>query len=246
MTIDQVIAECTIEGNVVKLPVIQLERKVYMETAKRLEGIGGKWNRKLGGFLFKGDPSALLGRVQSGEKVNLKKDFQYFPTPEGLAKRLVDMAFIDWHHRVLEPSAGQGAIVKAIVEQEPQISVDCFELMEENAVELAKVTGARIIGSNFLESIPAITCGIYDRIIANPPFSKNQDIDHIRHMYDYLAPKGRLVTIASVHWHFAKGRKELDFKNWLNRLDSEIIAVERSAFKTSGTEVETCIVIIDK
>ena len=74
MTIEQVIEECTIENEVVKLPEIELDRKVYTGVKKKLEGIGGKWNRSAKGFVFPTDPSALLGRVQSGENVNLKKD----------------------------------------------------------------------------------------------------------------------------------------------------------------------------
>ena len=43
MTKEQVLQDCTIEGNVVKLPNIQLDRKDYQEVAKALELIGGKW-----------------------------------------------------------------------------------------------------------------------------------------------------------------------------------------------------------
>jgi hypothetical protein len=39
--ITQVIQASTLEGNVLKLPAQQLERKLYQDTAKALEGIGG-------------------------------------------------------------------------------------------------------------------------------------------------------------------------------------------------------------
>lgn len=42
-TKEQVLQNCTIEGNVVKLPSEQLDRKLYQEVAKALELIGGKW-----------------------------------------------------------------------------------------------------------------------------------------------------------------------------------------------------------
>ena len=41
-TKEQVLQNCTIEGNIVKLPNIQLDRKLYQEVAKSLELIGGK------------------------------------------------------------------------------------------------------------------------------------------------------------------------------------------------------------
>jgi len=49
-----------------------------------------------------------------GEKVNLKKEFQFFGTPQKLAEELVMNADVQEHHSVLEPSAGQGAIINAI------------------------------------------------------------------------------------------------------------------------------------
>ena len=41
-TKEQVLQNCTVDGNVVKLPNIQLERKLYQEVAKALKLIGGK------------------------------------------------------------------------------------------------------------------------------------------------------------------------------------------------------------
>ena len=42
-TKEQVLQNCTVEGTVVKLPNVQLDRKLYQEVAKALELIGGKW-----------------------------------------------------------------------------------------------------------------------------------------------------------------------------------------------------------
>ena len=89
MTKEQVLQECTVEGNVVKLPNIQLDRKEYLEVKKVLELIGGKWKGgKVAGFVFATDPTDLLNQVANGEKRNLKKEFQFFATPEKLADEL--------------------------------------------------------------------------------------------------------------------------------------------------------------
>lgn len=45
-TINEILKKCSISNNVVTLPDIQLDRKTYSEVAKKLELIGGKWNRK--------------------------------------------------------------------------------------------------------------------------------------------------------------------------------------------------------
>lgn len=43
MTTQEVLQQCTVEGNVVKLPAQQLDRKLYQDVAKALQLIGGKW-----------------------------------------------------------------------------------------------------------------------------------------------------------------------------------------------------------
>ena len=82
-TKEQVLQNCTVEGTVVKLPNVQLDRKLYQEVAKALELIGGKWKGgKVFGFVFATDPTDLLHQIANGEKGNLKKEFQFFATPE--------------------------------------------------------------------------------------------------------------------------------------------------------------------
>lgn len=77
MTKEQVLQNCTVEGNVVKLPSEQLDRKLYQEVAKALELIGGKWKGgKVFGFVFATDPTDLLKEIANGEKRNLKKEFR--------------------------------------------------------------------------------------------------------------------------------------------------------------------------
>jgi methylase of polypeptide subunit release factors len=245
MTKEEVLQQCTVEGNVVKLPAGQLGRKLYQEVAKALELIGGKWEgRKVCGFVFPEDPTELLEQIANGEKRNLKKEFQFFGTPDALADQLVKAANIQAGNKVLEPSAGQGAIVKAINRTGVE-EVFCYELMPVNQTILKKMTTVNFLGDDFLN--PNGTGHLkFDRIIANPPFSKNQDIDHVREMYKRLAPGGRLVSITSEHWNMSNNRKETDFQAWLDELDAGIFPIEKGAFKESGTAVGGVIVIIDK
>ena len=71
---EEVLQKCTIDGNVVKLPDIQLDRKDYLEVKKSLELIGGKWKGgRIAGFVFATDPTDLLNQVTNGGKRNLKK-----------------------------------------------------------------------------------------------------------------------------------------------------------------------------
>ncbi len=239
--------QCTVEGKIIKLGPGQLDRNVYVEVKAALDGIGGTWKgSKVYGFVFDHDPEELLTELQGGKKINLKKDFQFFATNPKRASYLVVLAEINSPDLlVLEPSAGDGAIVKAILDHEPGLCVHAFELMPQNREKLAKIKNCIIIGEDFLNNSfdPHIK---FNRIIANPPFSNNQDIDHIYEMYRRLANNGVLVSIASNHWKLSSNKKEVEFKNWLNSKGAYIEDIEAGDFKESGTNVATCIIKIKK
>lgn len=243
MTKEQVLQECTIEGNIVKLPNIQLDRKDYQEVAKVLELIGGKWKGgKIMGFVFMTDPTDLLSEIANGEKRNLKKEFQFFSTPEKLADELVYLADLKNNDTILEPSAGQGAIIKAI-NKVCEVKPDCYELMHLNTEILKKTDlNFNLIGEDFLKNEGKT----YSKIIANPPFTKNQDIDHLKEMYNCLSRGGKLVCITSKSWVNGSQKKQVDFKNWLEKLDAEIIDIENGSFKESGTTVGGKIIVLEK
>ena len=99
-----------------------------------------------------------------------------------------------------------------------------------------------MIGDNFLKH----NGKTYSKIIANPPFTKNQDIDHIKAMYRRLKPGGRLVSIASQHWLKSTNKKETDFRNWLKSVNAKTKEIGGGAFKESGTVVGGMIIIINK
>lgn len=239
---------CTVIDEVVKLGPIQLERKIYTEVKDALEGIGGKWKGgKVLGFVFTHDPSDLLIELKGGNKINLKKDFQFFGTPASLCDKLVEMSDIQPGLRVLEPEAGQGAIIEAIRRKTIFLTIDYYELMLQNADIIKQkfnmIETVQFVGNDFLEAPTTYT---YDRIIANPPFSKNQDIDHIYKMYELLRENGIITTIASKHWQSSSNKKELQFRNWLKEVNATIEDVDGGEFKESGTMVATCIIRIKK
>lgn len=246
-TKQDILQACTIDGNIVRLPAGQLERKLYDEVAKALQLIGGKWKgNKVMGFVFPNDPTDLLAQIANGEKRNLKKEFQFFATPERLADELVRLAGIEEYDMVLEPSAGQGAIIKAI-HRVTNTNVHYCELMDINRIFLAKLPNTTYLADNFLKlPTKAILRQFFHKIIANPPFSKNQDIDHVNAMFACLAPGGRIVAIVSTHWRYSSNKKETAFKQWLDEMNADIIPVEAGTFKESGTTIPTVILVIDK
>lgn len=256
----QVLNACTIHGNNVKLPEEQLDRKEYEQVKKALEDIGGKWKGgKIAAFVFDYDPTDRMTQLQGGEKVNLKKEYQFFATPAGLADKLVEIAEINDPCEILEPSAGRGAIIEAIHRKFPTLTVDCFELMYENLNYLLNdfsidhdirilLTGHNK-ESDFTKIVELISTDFiakYDRIIANPPFTKNQDIQHVMMMYNLLKSKGRLVSIMSEHFIFADDAQSKQFRHFLTTVKSDVYDIPAGTFKESGTMVKSRIVVINK
>ena len=242
MTVIDVLKQCTVDGLVIRLPDYQLDRKIYTEVAGKLELIGGKWKGgKIKGFVFNEDPTEYLEKLCNGDSINLKKEFQFFATPDCVADRLVELACIESEHLILEPSAGQGAIIKAIHRAHSGVNVDCYELMDLNRTFLERLPNCTLVGEDF---IVEESTSVYDRIIANPPFSKNQDIDHVLKMYERLADNGKLICIMSNHWRESSNKKEVAFKEFLWDAGANIHEIEAGAFKESGTNISACIIVL--
>ncbi len=180
----------------------------------------------------------LLNRILTGEKVNDKKKFQFFATCKPQVKAVQEKACVEDHHCVLEPSAGHGDLVEGLKKE----NVQCFELFEDN-VKILQDKGYQVTSGDFLEILAQ---PVYDRILANPPFTKNQDIKHIKHMYEFLNASGRLVSIASKSWQTGQQKLQKEFRDWLEEVGGEVEEVEAGAFKESGTNIATVIITIDK
>jgi len=246
MEIIEILKNCTIaNGNIIKLPDVQLERSDYMKVKKLFESNGGKWKGgKCQGFLFNTtDVSPILSRLQGGDLTDRKKKFQFFETPMHIAMRLAArLGDIKDSDKILEPSAGRGALVNAVLETWPDHVIDCYELMEENRDELAKIPNARLLGNDFMEA----EVGMYDKIIANPPFTNNQDIKHVMKMWDHLADGGQMAVIMSKHWQFASDKASKDFRSFVESNDYDITDLPAGSFKDSGTNVESLMLVLWK
>lgn len=141
---------------------------------------------------------------------------------------------------VLEPSAGRGALIKAIHRSCPSVTVECYELMPENREFLHTLDNVILLDEDFTKD----SVGHYTKIIANPPFSGNQDIDHVRLMYERLEEGGILAAITDQHWKFASEKKCVDFREWLEEVHGEVFEIGAGEFKESGTTVSTMAVVI--
>ncbi len=231
--VGNVLGNSRIEGDKLYLPGEQLERKLYMSVNKVLTAIKGKWSRKEQCHVFNTDIQEILDQILlTGEYTDEKKEYQFFETPILLAHNMVEMAEINRGETVLEPSAGKGGIASLID------NCDCIELNESNRKYLIE-NGFNVVHDDFLTFDKQ-----YDVIIANPPFSKQQDIDHVTHMIK-LAKK-KVVSVMSSSIMFRTNKKTVEFRELVSSLGGTIELLPEKTFAESGTNVNTCIVNINK
>lgn len=165
---------------------------------------------------------------------------QLFPTPAHLASRLVEEADIRPGHRVLEPSAGTGALLDAIKAARGHLDLTyAVERHHTSCEQLRRRYDLPVRCIDFLE-YREFPDG-FDRIVANPPFHRGQDVKHIQHMLTMLKPGGRLVSLC------ADGPKQRE------QLESVACAsggfyesLPAGSFSEQGTDVSIALVVINR
>lgn len=243
LTLDQIkiLREGELDGNKFYLQG-QLDRKQYTSINEVLETIGLKWNRKEKAHIADCTPEeladAIADIIETGEVETLKetiKKFQFYETPREVAEYLVELADIQESDSILEPSAWHGAIVECFPKDHKDVYL--FEI-DPAKCEILRNKWYNVHCTDFLLH----NARYYHKIIANPPFSKSQDVKHILKMYDCLIDWWRLVSIASsgVKWRTWKLYDEL------KELNPEFIELPEWSFKESWTMVNTVIVLINK
>lgn len=232
----EILESAYVQDNILFLDSGSLDRKTYLKVNKVLESLGGQWNRNKKGHVFDEDPQEILDNVINTGFYEKESDFGYFPTPAAIVEKIIEYAKIEPHHTILEPSAGQGHIIEGLESSE---NVVCGELLERNREILIK-KGFRVKFENFLEHHEK-----YDRIIMNPSFVKQADIDHVNHAYSLLNPGGKLVSVMSQGVTFRTNKKTVEFRKLIDEkgLYEEL---PENSFHTSGTEVNTVLVVLNK
>lgn len=237
-----ILAAAELNGNALVLQG-QLDRAAYTAVNKVLEAAGWKWNRKAKAHTCDGEAVDVLEQVLlTGEVTVAKNEFGFFPTPKAIVSQLIELADIKRGMRVLEPSAGKGAIAYACADA--GAGVHCIELMEANFAALAgDLRLAAVSKDDFLTVTPH---AVFDRVVMNPPFARQADIKHVMHAFKFLADGGRLVSVMSAGVTFRDDRLTNEFRALVERCDGDITALPDGAFKESGTMVRTVVVTLDK
>lgn len=223
-----------------------LDRKLYVAVNKVIEANGGKWSRQDQAHIFAGDAGDEIEQaLQTGEFRRVKQELGQFDTPPELADQVVELAELDHDVSVLEPSAGEGNLVAAAAKMAPAI-IRAIEV-DEKRYQCLRVrfdgykVPVRISRGDFLAE-KAAGGGVFDRIVMNPPFARQADIDHVLHAMQFLRRGGLLVSIMSASVSFRANAKTAAF----HRLRPRIMDLPDGSFRAAGTMVNACIAVIEK
>lgn len=242
-----ILSSSTVEANLIRLPAGKLDRKVYDEVNKALSALGGKWDRRSQAHVFAEPAGDVLDEVLlTGEYRRTKQDFGQFDTPPEVVGRVINLAAIEPGMTVLEPSAGIGNIALAAAAAGARVM--CYEIDQKRCETLVAVSARAerrldmVVQRDFLGADPA---PVYDRVLMNPPFAKQADIEHVSHAAKFLKPGGRLVAVMSASVTFRTDRRAASFRERVAAAGGVIEALPEASFKASGTAVSTVLVVFD-
>jgi protein-L-isoaspartate O-methyltransferase len=242
----EIILGASVDGNALRITQ-KLDRKVYLEVNSVLEACGGVWDRKAKAHLFDGDPiEAMSPALDSGEVITLReaqKRDGFFETPPELAAFLVRYADVEPDDMVLEPSAGTGRIVSAMIAV--GANVTAVELDANRRSDLMDRLSSKhsVLGN---DDFLALSCDTrwFDRVVMNPPFHKH--LDHVLHAYKMLKPGGTLVSVLPSSVTFRKDHQNTSFRTWVDSIGGSIKPLPDDSFAESGTNVRTVVLKVQK
>lgn len=214
-----------------------------------------KVNRVLADYygeaIGEGSDVADTADMGPGYHLTPARDFGYFPTSEETAEKLFDRIPGSLQGlRILEPSAGKGALADKARRQ--GATVHCVEIQHGFAAELRQA-GHAVTEGDFLQMTPT-QLGQFDGVIMNPPFDRGRDCDHVRHALQFVKPGGWLVAIMSAGAEFREDKRTASLRALIEKQEPAERWGARDywrdlppgSFAHAGTNVNTVTLAIRK
>lgn len=162
----------------------------------------------------------------------VSKDLQFYRTPDAIADRLVSHVTIRDGYRMLEPSCGDGSLLRAFrryVLKHRLQNVGCMGIeTHAGRAEKTRQAGFNVLTANFLQCSPVAD---FDLVLMNPPFYGKHYQKHVEHARRFLKPGGVVAAILPVTAYTDHGF--VDRHNWRD--------LPTAAFRESGTNINTGI-----
>lgn len=176
------------------------------------------------------------------------KDLSFYWTPDAAGDKAVDKADIVSGELILEPSAGEGHLVRAILRHNSDVTVHAVEYDAQRSETLrdSVQSNVRVQTANFLKMRPEAK---YDAVVMNPPFYGTHWMDHAM---QFLKPGGKLAAILPITARVGESAKHNKFRAWAKKhaphhADYPIFSdLPQGTFKAAGTNISTTILELKK
>jgi predicted RNA methylase len=169
----------------------------------------------------------------------MAKNLGFFETPERVVETLLNDLWIE-SKRILEPSAGKGAIARAL--RDAGRTVTCIEIHPDRANHL-RAQGFETYCCDFLDRDPeewtALGLPLFDAVVMNPPFDRGLDVDHVNHALKFVRPGGQLIAVMSAGVEFREDRKTVLFREKVKAMKGKFWDLPARSFEALGTNVNT-------
>lgn len=206
------------------------------------QGIGGKEGDK---SVHSSSPYEFAKTLYWGQQKGRKNDIgvDYFATPEPIGLKMVEFLNLKPGEKVLEPSAGHGAIARFVPED------NILHVIEPSSNLMAKLSVvANPMRKEQIQFENYNVINKYDGIVMNPPFGHagKTAMDHVAKAFEHLYDGGRIVAI------IPNGQGEARFSKWYESEEAAeavlVGKIEMPAMfaERAGTGAMTTIYIIDK
>ena len=189
---------------------------------------------------------------KKNSKTKAQEGKDYFATPEPLGQKMVQWVDARGGDKVLEPSAGHGAIARWFGENVERTVVEPSSALRSRLALVIDPANDRVVDANFED---LSTNNKYDAIAMNPPFGSGgrTAIDHLAKAAQHLREGGRVAAIIPTgpaadkkfdNWLYEQNDKGQSVHGNLHMVAD--IKLPQSAFERAGTNVAARVVVIDK
>lgn len=252
----------------------ELPAKVYREVKEVCARLGGRWHNGSQAFLFAYDSTQALEIVQASGQLPPKNPYAFFQSPDPVSEDLLLYGFqlfrcnlcqgyrhgqpphvcqyIPPNLRILEPSAGLGAVASRVRQLYAALGRDdyvlhCCELNPINR-EILRQQGFQVVAADFLDYHLKPGERPYDVVLMNPPFQGQAYIDHILHAWEMTAPnEGTLTAITSTGFTQYNDRRSRSLYSLVCQYHVDTpTTYAPGMFKESGTSVKTMLLPLMK